>query len=365
MTDSRAARAVLVLIAVIGLATATGCTRLDANEPSGAASAGEGADKGPAAELRLGYFPNVTHAAALIGVEKGLFAAELGSTKLTAQTFNDGTEAVSALLGNSLDIAFIGSGPAINAFAKSNGKAVRLVSGAASGGAQLVARPGITTAEQLRGRKVATPKLGNTQDIALKKWLAEQRIPLGDGPDKVTVVNADNPLTFDAFRQGGLDAAWLPEPWSSRLVVDAGATVLVDEKQLWPDGQYPTTVVIARTQFLRDHPQTVQAFLRGQLATLDWATTNPADARKVTNAALQQLTGKALAEPVVGRAFANISLTADPLAARFPQLAQDAVTAGVAKSAPDLAGFVDLGPLNTVLAAAGRPTVDQAGLNTK
>jgi NitT/TauT family transport system substrate-binding protein len=360
---ARAALALFVTLAVaVGFVATSACSRLDTSGPGDTPAV----DKGPAAELRLGYFPNITHAAALIGVEKGFFAAELGTdTTLTTQTFNDGTETVSALLGNSLDVAFIGSGPAINAFARSNGGAVRLVSGATSGGAQLVVKPEIRSSEQLKGKKVTTPKLGNTQDIALKKWLSDQQIAVGDGPDKVTVINTDNPQTFDAFRGGELDGAWLPEPWASRLVLDAGATVLLDEKELWPGGMFPTTVVIVRTQFLHDHPETVRAFLRGQLTAVDWATANRAEAQTVANGALEKLTGKALADAVIARAFGNITLTVDPLAAEFPQLAQDAVTAGVATSAPNLAGFVDLGPLNAVLTAAGKPTVDAAGLDTK
>jgi NitT/TauT family transport system substrate-binding protein len=367
VTSSGTTRTTVALLAALALVALTGgCSRVDRSQPSNAPDPTSQDGKGVAAELRLGYLPNITHATALIGLRRNLFAGALGTqTKLTTQTFNDGTEAVSALLGNSLDIAFIGSGPAINAFAKSKGEAVRLIAGATSGGAQLVVRPGITTAEQLRGRRIATPKLGNTQDIALKKWLADRQIPVGDGPDKVTVVNTDNPQTLDAFRTGQLDGAWLPEPWSSRLVLDAGAGVLLDERQLWPDGKFPTTVVIVRTQYLRDHPRTVQAFLRGQLAAVDWATGHPAEAQRVANTALQQLTGKALAEPVVARAFGGITLTADPLASTFPRLARDSVTAGVARSEPDLAGFVDLRPLNAVLTAAGKPTVDAAGSDTK
>jgi len=361
----KTSRTALALLAAAGLvATLGGCSRIEDYNDGGAAQ--PVADKGTAAELRLGYLPNVTHAAAMIGVENGYFAAELGAdTKFVTQTFNDGTEAVSALLGDSLDIAFIGPGPAINGFAKSNGAAVRLVAGATSGGAQLVAKPEITGPEQLKGRKVATPKLGNTQDIALKKWLADERLAIGDGPDEVTVVNAENPQTFDAFRGGELDAAWLPEPWSSRLVVEAGAKVLLDEEELWPGGDFPTTVVLVRTGYLRDHPQTVQAFLRGQLAAVDWAAANRAEAQDVVNGALEQLTGSALPEPVIARAFGNITLTADPLAAAFPRLAKDAVTAKVAKSAPDLAGFADLDALNAVLTASGKPAVDAADLDTK
>lgn len=352
-------RLALAAIIAAGLAGAlTACSRA---EPAASATP---TDKGPAAELRIGHLPNITHAAALIGLERGYFAKELGSTKLTTQTFNAGPEAVGALLGNSLDISFIGPGPAINAFAKSDGRGVRIIAGATSGGAQLVVRPGIDSPEALRGKQVATPQLGNTQDIALKKWLSDKGIQVGAGTDQVAVVNSDNPQTLDAFRTGEIDAAWLPEPWASRLVLDAGATVLLDEHELWPDGRFPTTVVIARTRFLHEHPQTVQAFLRGHLAAIDWAGTNQAEAKAVTNAALKALTGKSLPDPVIERSFANLTLTADPLASRFPQLARDAVTAGVSSSAPDLEGLVNLGPLNAVLTAAGRPAVDAAGLDT-
>lgn len=354
----RTNRTLLALTAVIGLVCAlSGCTRAESRSTAPAT------DQGPAAELRLGYFPNVTHAAALIGVQQGLFAAELGSTALRPQTFNSGNEAVGALLGGSLDVTFIGPGPTINGFARSGGEGLRLIAGATSGGAQLVVRPEITSPEDLRGRTVATPQLGNTQDIALKKWLADSNLSVGEGADKVTVVNADNPQTFDAFRNGDIDAAWLPEPWTSRLALDAGAKVLIDERELWPDGRFPTTVVVVRTRFLAEHPQTVRGLLRGLVAATDWAAANPAQARTVANTALRTLTGRELAPAVIDRAFSAITLTVDPLASTFPQLALDGVIAGVSRTAPDLKGLVDLGPLNAVLTAAGRPAADAAGLD--
>ena len=163
-------RAALVLAFVAVLALSA-CSRRETADTPASGGAGASAAGTPAAELRLGYFPNITHAPALIGVANGYFQQELGSTKLTTQTFNAGPEEVSALLGSSLDAGFIGSGPAINAFAKSNGEAVRLIAGSTSGGAQLVVSPDITSPEQLKGKIVATPQAGNTQDIALKKWL--------------------------------------------------------------------------------------------------------------------------------------------------------------------------------------------------
>ncbi len=267
---------------------------------------------------------------------------------------------MAALLGGSLDIGFIGSGPAINAYAKSNGEAVRLISGVTSGGAQLVTTPDITKPADLVGKTVVTPQLGNTQDVALKKWLADKGLT-----GKVQVTNMENAQTLDAFKGGQVQAAWLPEPWSSRLVLEAGAKVFLDEKTLWPDGQFPTTVVIVRTQFLSEHPETVRAFLKGLVASIDYANENTAEARTVVNTQLEALTGKALKPEVIERAWSNISLTFDPIAGEFEQLAQDQVTAGIAETAPEVGGFADLTELNTVLEEAGKPAVDAGGLDTK
>jgi NitT/TauT family transport system substrate-binding protein len=316
----------------------------------------------PAAELRLGYFPNITHAPAIIGINQGLFTAELGSTKLTTQTFNAGGDEVSALLGGSLDAGFIGSSPAINAFAKSNGEAVRVIAGSTSGGAQLVTSPDITSPEQLKGKILATPQKGNTQDVALKKWLKENNLEQGSGPDKVTVQNLDNPRTLDLFKTNQIAGGWLPEPWSSRLV-DAGAKVLVDEKTLWPNGQFPTTVLIVRTQYLQEHPDTVAALIRGEQKAVDLATSDPTQAKTITNTAVKQLTGSALSQAVLDRSFTELSFTLDPLAATFPQLSKDSVTAGVTDKETDLKGLLDVAALNGVLAQAGKPPVDAAGLD--
>ncbi|GAA2849899.1 ABC transporter substrate-binding protein [Pseudonocardia halophobica] len=350
-------RATVLLAALAAVGLAAGCSRAQESTPAAPTSTS------PATELRLGYFPNITHAPALIGVAQNYFAQELGSgTKLTTQTFNAGPDEVNALLGGSLDAGFIGSSPAINAFAKSDGEAVRLIAGSTSAGAQLVTSPDITTPDQLKGKTIATPQAGNTQDVALKKWLKENNLEIGEGPDKVTVQNIDNPRTLDLFKQGQVSGGWLPEPWSSRLV-DAGATVLVDEKSLWPDGKFPTTVLIVRTQFLQEHPQTVEALLRGELKAIDFASSNPDEAKKITNDSIKQITNSSLSQPVLDRAFSELSFDSDPLASTFPQLSEDSVTAGATPTETNLQGFVDVTALNTVRQAAGQTPVDAAGLD--
>ncbi|HET6503472.1 MAG TPA: ABC transporter substrate-binding protein [Amycolatopsis sp.] len=352
----RSRRLTPVVAALLALtAVLAGCSRVDRNTTAATGAT----DQGPATEVRLGYFPNMTHAPAIIGVDKGYYQAQLGSTTLTTQTFNSGTDEANALLGGSLDIGFIGSGPAINAFTKSEGK-IQVISGAVSGGAELVVEPGISTPDQLKGKTIATPSLGNTQDVSLKKWLAGNKLT-----GQVNVANMDNPVTFNAFRTGSVDGGWLPEPWASQLVLDAGAKVLVDEKSLWPQGLFPTTVVVVRTQFLQQHPETVQAVLKGTIAAIDWASANRSAAEAAVNDGIQKLTHQTLSQAVLDRAFDEITLSADPDSKTFPQLAQDSVTAGVVKTAANLKGFLDLRPLNAVLSQQHKPTIDAAGLESQ
>ena len=194
---------------------------------------------GEPATLRLGYFPNVTHAPAIIGVETGLFAEALGANvTLESTTFNSGTEVIEAMFSGALDASFIGPNPAINGYAKSNGEEVRIVAGTTSGGASLVVREGIDAPEDLAGTKLATPSLGNTQDVALRAWLQEQGYTTDTaGGGDVTITPQDNADTLTAFQTGAIDGAWVPEPWATRLVNEGGGHVLVDERDIWPDGR--------------------------------------------------------------------------------------------------------------------------------
>src|SRR4051812_13183287 len=208
----------------------------------GTSSADDSASGGAPAELRLGYFANVTHAAALIGVQQGFFADELGTTKLSTQVFNAGPDEVEALFAGALDAAYIGPSPTINAYGQSDGDAIRIISGAASGGAQLVVRDGIDSPADLQGTTLASPQLGNTQDVALRTWLTAQGLDNSvDGGGDVTVEPTPNSEIPNLFQAGELDGAWVPEPYASTLVLKAGGHVLVNEKDLWPGGQFVTT----------------------------------------------------------------------------------------------------------------------------
>ncbi len=322
-----------------------------------------GAAPGPAPSVRLGYFANITHAAAIIGVNQGFIAKELGATRLETQVFDAGPAVVEALFSGDLDAAYIGPNPAINAFTRSDGKAIRIIAGATSGGAQLVVRQGINTARDLRGKTLASPELGNTQDVALRAWLTKQglRNSIQGGGD-VTITPTTNADTLQLFRSGKLDGAWVPEPWASRLVLEAGAKVLVNERDLWPDGQFVTTQLIVRTEFLERYPQTVEVLLRGHVEAVQWANQHSAEAKTVVNNGINALTGTPVTPEVLDRAWGNLTVTDDPIAASLERSAANAVTAGVATKQIDLHGIYDLSILNRILAQRSLPTVSADGL---
>jgi NitT/TauT family transport system substrate-binding protein len=311
--------------------------------------------------LRLGYFPNLTHGSAILGVEQGIYAEHLGDgVALRTSRFNAGPEAVEALFAEAVDATFIGPSPAINAHVQSRGEAIRIVAGATSGGAFLVVRPGIDGPEDLQGATLSSPQLGNTQDVALRAWLADQGLAtdtLGGGD--VQVQPQHNPQILETFRAGDIDGAWVPEPWASRLVQEAGGTVLVDEADLWPAGRYVTTHLVVRAAYLREHPEVVRRLLEGHLAATDRANEHRDEAKRAVDAALAELTGKALAPAVLDAAWANLVFTVDPIAPSLRRAAADAHELGLLRSA-DLDGIYDLTLLNEVLRAQGRDEVADA-----
>jgi NitT/TauT family transport system substrate-binding protein len=348
----------LVPVAV-ALAACGGTSDADSGDSGGSGS-------GAADELRLGYFANVTHAPALIGVNEGLFADELGDTKLTTQVFNAGPDEVEALFAGALDAAYIGPSPTINAYGQSDGDAIRIIAGAASGGAQLVVRDGIDSSADLKGTTLASPQLGNTQDVALRTWLTDEGLENSvEGGGDVTVAPTANSDVLQLFQSGELDGAWLPEPFASRLVLEGGGHVLVNEKDLWPDGQFVTTHLIVRTEFLEQYPDTVAALLRGHVAAVELATGDADAAKTAVNAGLEAAGGSALSTEVLDRAWTELTVTYDPIASALKQSAENGVAAGTTENEVDLAGIYDLRPLNTILGDQNLDPVSAGGLGTE
>ncbi len=314
-------------------------------------------DDGPLT-LRLGYFPNLTHAPAMVGLQKGYFAQALGSNvTIETHTFNAGGDAVTALLSGSVDVTFVGPSPTVNAYVRSHGQAIRVISGATSGGALLVVKPSINTPQELKGKKIADPQLGATQDVSLRwylKGLGFKEDTHGGGD--VSVLPQDNATTLQAFEQGQIDGAWVPEPWASRLIVEGGGHVLVDERDLWPNRQFVTTDLVVGTQFLKDHPKRIKALLEGLYQAIQYINQNPTASQSVTNAAVAQITGKKLKDGVVSAAWPHMTFTLDPLAASLKSQADHADALGLLTPS-DLRGLYDLTLLNQVLAEHGQPAV--------
>src|SRR5439155_14868321 len=300
---------------------------------AGCGSSKSSASSGPVT-LRLGYFPNVTHATALVGVANGLFAKDLGSkVTLKTSTFNAGPAAVEALFAGAIDATYIGPSPAINAWQKSNGSAIKIIAGATSGGASLVVKPTITSAADLKGKKIASPQLGNTQDVALRAWLKTQGLSTNaQGGGDVSILPQDNSQTLTTFKAGQIDGAWVPEPWASRLVSEGGGNVLVDESSLWPGGKFLTTTLVVRTKFLKDHPDVVQNLLKGHVEATDFVNGHPDEAQNIANEQIKTITGKALANGIIASSWKSMVFTADPLVATLRKEATDAESVGLLKT---------------------------------
>ena len=335
----------LALAAVLSLSACSGS----------ATAAGDHAQAAPAT-LRIGYFANFTHAPAIVGLERGTFQKALGSaTTVKTSVFDAGPTETEALLSGSLDIGFIGPGPVVNAYAKS--KAVRVIAGAAADGAALVVRPGITSTAGLKGATLATPKLANTQDIALRYYLKQHGLTTTlTGGGEVKIQPQSNSDAVNAFKQGRLDGGWEPEPYATELVA-AGGHVLVDERSLWKNSRFATTNVVVTEDFLTRYPGTVTKFLTALVDTVDAIDADPAGAQDVTNSALQKLTGTALPPDVLKAAWKNVVFTVDPVAGSLVDGAKHAEAVQLLDPSTSLDGLYDLAPLNAVLKAHGAPAV--------
>jgi NitT/TauT family transport system substrate-binding protein len=338
---------ILALFALLAVAL-LGCAGQDAN----ASSNGK-------VTIHLGYFPNITHAVAVVGVQQGTFAKALGSNvTLQTTTFNAGPALIEALFAKSIDIGYVGPNPAINGYIKSQGSALRIIAGAASGGASFVVQPNIKTPADLANKKLATPQLGNTQDVALRNYLQNHGLQSTDKGGNVQVIPTDNANILSLFKQGKIDGAWVPEPYATRLVVEGKGKVLVDERTLWPEGQFVTTNVVVRKAFYDQHPDLVKKFLEAHVDTVGYIQSHPDDAKKIINGELKRLSGKALPQNELDQAFANLNITYDPLTSALYKAADQAFALGfLGKSKPDLKNLYQLSDLNAVLSAKGKPTI--------
>jgi len=307
--------------------------------------------------VHLGYFPNLTHAVAIVGVARGTFQNALGANaKLDIKTFSAGPALVEALFANQIDIGYVGPNPAINGYVKSHGEALRIIAGSSSGGALFVVRSGanIKSATDLAGKKLATPQLGGTQDVALRYYLQQHGLKTTDKGGSVQIVPTDPANILTLFKEGSIDGAWVAEPWGTRLLDEGKGQLFLDERTQWPEGKFVTTNVIVRKQFLDQYPDLVNKFLNAHIATVQYISSNPDSAENIVNSEIKRITGKSLSSKEITDAFTKLDITYDPLASSLMTSADRAYALGfLGTSKPNLSGIYDLGPLNQVLSSKG------------
>jgi NitT/TauT family transport system substrate-binding protein len=311
--------------------------------------------------IRVGAFPNVTHAQAMVGKANGFFDKAMGpQVKVQWTSFNAGPAAIEALFAGAIDMTYVGPNPAINGYVRSNGEALRVIAGAASGGASLVVRndAGINKPEDFHGKRVASPQFGNTQDVALRSWLKKNGLKTNDKGGDVQIVPMANPDQLTLFLKKDLDAAWAPEPWATRLIHEGNGRLFVDERTLWPDGQFVIGLLVVNTKFLGAHPDLVKNWIRANVDLTDWINAHQTEAKKLLNYQIQRETNKPLPPAVLDEAFSRMQVTYDPLHAALNTAAQQAFEIGsLGRRMPDLSHLYDLTLLNEVLAEKKRKAI--------
>jgi NitT/TauT family transport system substrate-binding protein len=288
--------------------------------------------------LRVGHFPNITHAQGLVAHNlsrqgKGWFEERLGpGTKIEWFVYNAGPSAMEAVFAQSIDLTYVGPGPALNAYTKSNGAEVRLIAGAANGGAALVVQPdqNLKTAADFRGKKIATPQLGNTQDISCRAWLIAGGLKITQLGGDAQVIPTQNPDQLQLFQQKKVDAVWTVEPWVSRLERESGGKILVDEKDV------ATTVLVSSAKFLREQRELAKKFAEAHAALTDWMVKNPDEAQKLIKAELLAETRSDMAPDLIAQSWKRIAFTAETPRASIESFMQNSLKTGFIKSAPDL-----------------------------
>ena len=306
--------------------------------------------------LRIGYFPNINHAQAVIGLGNGDFQEALGDDfEVKTQIFNAGPSAIEALFANQIDVTYIGPNPAINGYVQSNGEALRIISGAASGGAVFVVRndAGIDSVDDFSNKKFSSPQLGNTQDVALRKYLLDNGYETKENGGNVEVIPAKNADIVTLMIKKDIDGAWVPEPWGAKLVKEANARIFLDERELWPDGEFVTAHIIARTDYLEKNPEAIRKLLEAHIEETNWINEHQGEAITVFNAELEKLTGKTIPEDEFEAGLSRMTLTWDPVRESLFKSANDAFDIGFFDDRPELSEIYDLKLLNEILSRRG------------
>ena len=294
-------------------------------------------------KIRIGYFPNIGHAIPIVGIEKGFFQESIGEqAKIETRVFDSGPQAIEALFANSIDVAYVGPGPAINGFLNSENHNIKILAGAASGGASFIVHPNseINFVSDFAGKKIATPQIGNTQDVSLRHYLSENGLKPAEKGGSVIVYNISNPDIYILFVKGEIDGAWVAEPWATILETELGGKRLFHEEELWPDNEFASVLLIGNIDYIEKNPIIISNFLNSHHDTVNWINQHPIETRNVFNDFLNSHLGQSLSDDVVDIALSNLVITADPLPNSVFSFAERADALGyLGRNGYDLSGI--------------------------
>ena len=294
-------------------------------------------------KIRIAYFPNIGHAIPIVGMERGIFAEHLGEdVKIETKVFDSGPQAIESLFANSVDLAYVGPGPAINGFLNSNNQNVKILAGAASGGASFIVHPDseINSAADFAGKKIAAPQIGNTQDVSLRHFLAENQLKPAEKGGNVVVYNIPNPDIYTLFVKGDIDGAWVAEPWATILETELNGNRLFHEEDLWPDKEFASVLLIGNVDYIDKNSAVWADYIRAHHETQIWIEANPIETRNVFNDFLDSYLGQSLSDDVVDVALSNIMITADPKPNSVVSFAEKADALGyLGRNGYDLSGI--------------------------
>ncbi len=293
-------------------------------------------------KIRIAFFPNIGHAVPIVGIESGIFADGLGNkTLIETKIFDSGPQVIESIFARSIDLAYVGPGPAINGFLKSEGEMI-IISGAASGGASFIVHPNseINSVEDFSGKKIAAPQIGNTQDVSLRNYLQENGLAPVEKGGSVVVFNIPNPDIYTLFVKGEIDAAWVPEPWATILVQELDGNRLFYEEDIWPNNQFASVLLIGRTDYVENNPEIIQTWIESHDKTVSWINTNPNKSVLIFNDFMKKTLGEPLPESIVSESLSNLEITSDPIPESITIFAQQADSLGyLGRNGYDLQGI--------------------------
>jgi len=294
-------------------------------------------------KIRIAYFPNIGHVIPIVGMENGVFEKNIGNqTKIETRVFDSGPQAIESLFANSVDLAYVGPGPAINGFLNSQNNGLKILAGAASGGASFIVHPNseINSVSDFDGKKIAAPQIGNTQDVSLRHYLSENGLKSAEKGGSVIVYNISNPDIYTLFVKGDIDGAWVAEPWATILETELGGKRLFHEEELWPDNEFASVLLIGNVKYIEKNPIVIENFLQSHHETVTWINENPIETRTVFNNFLDSHLGQSLSDDVVDIALSNILITSDPKLDSVFSFAEKADSLGyLGRNGYDLSGI--------------------------